>query len=164
MPRRLNSSVRLALICTSFIRLRCHLLKNTSVVLPNEPLTNTLCPSLNEKSSVDVEFPGGFPQNLTFGKFRDQTGFPFITQDFWADMVDNRRTFFLRQMIKAFLQWTCCENGYGHDHIQLLWSSTTTKINRGQKNCMIKTMSYFWKKITYTKFLRVMQEIFPTKN
>lgn len=103
MPRRPNSSVRLVLICTIIIYLRCHLLKNTPVVLPNEPLANTLCPSLNENSSVNgVEFPVGFPQNLTFGKFRDQTGFPFITQDFWADIVDNRRTFFLRPNDQGF--------------------------------------------------------------
>jgi len=52
------------------------------------------CPSPN--SSVDARFPAGFPQNLTFGRFRDQSGAPYITQDCWADLVDNRRTFFLR--------------------------------------------------------------------
>jgi len=52
------------------------------------------CPEPEE--SVDASFSIGMPQNLTFGKFRDQTGAPFITQDFWTDLVDNRRTFFLR--------------------------------------------------------------------
>lgn len=36
------------------------------------------------------------PQNLTFGRYKDEKGKPFITQDMWADIVDNRRTFFLR--------------------------------------------------------------------
>jgi glycoprotein-N-acetylgalactosamine 3-beta-galactosyltransferase len=52
------------------------------------------CPLPNK--TVDESFPIGMPQNLTFGRFRDQTGAPFITQDFWTDLVDNRRTFFVR--------------------------------------------------------------------
>ena len=38
----------------------------------------------------------GFPQNLSFGEFRSETGKPFLTQDFWADIVDDKRTFVLR--------------------------------------------------------------------
>jgi len=45
--------------------------------------------------TVDQLF-AGFPQNLTFGDYRSEKGEPFITQDFWADIVDNRRTFLLR--------------------------------------------------------------------
>lgn len=36
------------------------------------------------------------PQKLTIGKFYNETGAPFITQDFWYNIVDNKRTFFLR--------------------------------------------------------------------
>jgi len=60
-----------------------------------EPVKNS-CPVPDE--SVDANFPTGFPQNLTFGRFKDEKGRPFITQDFWADIVDNRRTFFLRPL------------------------------------------------------------------
>ena len=68
--------------------------KNLSVALLGNPSDNISCPW--PQKDADLEFPIGFPQNLTFGKFRDQTGFPLLTQDFWADIVDNRRSFFLR--------------------------------------------------------------------
>ncbi|KAL7544972.1 hypothetical protein ACHAWF_008341 [Thalassiosira exigua] len=43
---------------------------------------------------IEEKYPG-FPQTLSFGAFREEKGQPFITQDFWADTVDNKRTFFL---------------------------------------------------------------------
>jgi hypothetical protein len=58
------------------------------------------CPVLDE--SVDATFPIGMPQNLTVGEFRNHTGAPFITQDVWMDLVDNRRTFFLRPWEEGF--------------------------------------------------------------
>jgi hypothetical protein len=59
------------------------------------------CPAPDER--VDATFPIGMPQKLTaVGRFRAQTGAPFITQDFWLDLVDNRRTFFLRPLEKGF--------------------------------------------------------------
>ena len=57
-----------------------------------------ICPS----EPKDLDFPVGFPQNLTFGRFRKEgmsdleRGRPYITQDCWVDAVDNKRTFFLR--------------------------------------------------------------------
>lgn len=49
-----------------------------------------------EKIQIISNLPvlASLPQNLTFGKFKDEKGKPFITQDMWADIVD--RTFFLR--------------------------------------------------------------------
>jgi hypothetical protein len=58
------------------------------------------CPVPNE--SVDATFPIGMPQNLSLGKFWNQTGAPFITTDIWFDLVDNRRTFFLRPRERGF--------------------------------------------------------------
>jgi hypothetical protein len=75
-------------------------LTSAPVALPDEALPNNACPLPEE--SINLEFPVGFPQNLTLGRFRDQTGFPFITQDFWAEIVDNRRTFFLRPKDRGF--------------------------------------------------------------
>ena len=55
-----------------------------------------------KSTATGLNFPIGFPQNLTFGRFHKaeasnlERGRPFITQDCWADMVDNRRTFLLR--------------------------------------------------------------------
>jgi hypothetical protein len=57
------------------------------------------CPAPNK--TVDATFPKGMPQNLTVGRFRDETGAPFITQDIWMDLVDNRRTFFVRPTEKG---------------------------------------------------------------
>jgi len=57
-----------------------------------------ICPA----EPKDLDFPVGFPQNLTFGRFRKdgmsdlERGRPYITQDCWVDAVDNKRTFFLR--------------------------------------------------------------------
>jgi hypothetical protein len=52
--------------------------------------------------SVDATFPIGMPQNLTVGDFSNETGAPFITQDFWMNLVDNRRTFFVRPFEHGF--------------------------------------------------------------
>jgi len=53
---------------------------------------------MNSTSSKeqDIEQKYVLPQQLTFGPFREEKGQPFITQDFWADIVDNERTFFMR--------------------------------------------------------------------
>ena len=78
-------------------------------MLLDDSSNNVFCPCSQE--DIDLKFPIGFPQNLTYGKFRDQTGFPLLTQDFWADIVDNRRTFFLRPnddgfpSIDTLLKW-----------------------------------------------------------
>ena len=51
-----------------------------------------------------LDFSAGFPQNLTFGRFRKEgmsdleRGRPYITQDCWVDAVDNKRTFFMRPL------------------------------------------------------------------
>mmetsp|Transcript_11863 Transcript_11863/g.19778 ORF Transcript_11863/g.19778 Transcript_11863/m.19778 type:complete len:269 (-) Transcript_11863:340-1146(-) len=102
MMRKLNNfCILLSLIYVHFKYKRdVHVSKSVHVVLLDEPLASNSCPLSQE--SIDLEFPIGFPQNLTFGRFRDQTGFPFITQDFWADIVDNRRTFFLRPKDNGF--------------------------------------------------------------
>lgn len=56
----------------------------------------------SRQKTEGLDFPVGFPQNLTFGRFRKdgmsdlERGRPYITQDFWADAVDNKRTFFMR--------------------------------------------------------------------
>lgn len=67
-------------------------------VMEDTPPPPPICPSEPE----GLDFPIGFPQNLTFGRFRKdamtdlERGRPYITQDFWADAVDNKRTFFMR--------------------------------------------------------------------
>lgn len=98
MVRKHHSSKFLVLIFSCFIFQRyLQLTQSTSVA----PLANQIfCTS--HKDKIGLEFPVGFPQNLTFGKFRHQTGFPLLTQDFWADVVDNRRTFFLRPNDQGF--------------------------------------------------------------
>lgn len=52
----------------------------------------------------DESFPPKMIQNLVFGKYRNSPhkGRPFITQDCWADLVDNERTFFLRPKEDTF--------------------------------------------------------------
>jgi len=45
--------------------------------------------------AVDQRFLG-YPQNHTLGKYTSEHGRPFLTQDFWFNIVDNRRTFFIR--------------------------------------------------------------------
>ncbi len=46
------------------------------------------------------------PQNLTFGAFSDESAFPFISFDIWADVVDNERTFFVREYEDGFLGYS----------------------------------------------------------
>ena len=105
MVRKLMPRIVLLLICV-LMHSKCmrdgHVSRSisASVALLDEALSNNACPL--PKESIDLEFPVGFPQNLTLGRFRDQTGFPFITQDFWAEIVDNRRTFFLRPKDHGF--------------------------------------------------------------
>ncbi|CAJ1961323.1 unnamed protein product [Cylindrotheca closterium] len=65
----------------------------TSVTLSSPKAGVGPCPPPDP--AVDQRYIG-FPQNLTFGKHVSEKGEPFLTQDFWADIVDNRRTFFLR--------------------------------------------------------------------
>eukprot|EP00578_Thalassiosira_sp_NH16_P024268 CAMPEP_0181100498 /NCGR_PEP_ID=MMETSP1071-20121207/13226_1 /TAXON_ID=35127 /ORGANISM="Thalassiosira sp., Strain NH16" /LENGTH=897 /DNA_ID=CAMNT_0023183233 /DNA_START=126 /DNA_END=2819 /DNA_ORIENTATION=+ len=62
-----------------------------------------LCPEPDP--SVDAAFPTGFPQNLTYGKFKgreSQSTQPYIGSDVWTELVDNRRTFFIRPMDPGF--------------------------------------------------------------
>lgn len=102
MMQRMKSYILVALIlCIEFHYLRHSCVFNSSSDLHFDQIkTGTSCPLPREE--IDLEFPAGFPQNLSFGRFRDQTGFPFLTQDFWADIVDNRRTFFLRPNENGF--------------------------------------------------------------
>lgn len=82
-----------------------------------------ICPS----EPKDLDFPVGFPQNLTFGRFRKEgmsnleRGRPYITQDCWVDAVDNKRTFFLRPGRRFYQDvslsypnwhWTACLKTY----------------------------------------------------
>ncbi|CAJ1970228.1 unnamed protein product [Cylindrotheca closterium] len=57
------------------------------------------CPPLDPMIEQDFV---GFPQNLTFGKYVAEQGRPFLTHDFWATIVDNRRTFLLRSFEAGF--------------------------------------------------------------
>jgi len=65
--------------------------------------SDKICPDY-DKSVVDSMYPIGFPQNLTLGRFHSQKGRPFLTGDFWADIVDNNRTFFLRNSEHGYPQ------------------------------------------------------------
>lgn len=64
--------------------------------------SNDICPPADK--AVDASFPPGFPQKLIFGRYHKSKakGRPFITQDCWADLVDNKRTFFLRPTEHGF--------------------------------------------------------------
>lgn len=78
-----------------------------------EPTTTstmeTMCVPINQ--TFDATFPTGFPQKLRIGKYYNESGGSFITQDFWYDIVDNKRTFFLRPVeqdypsIKNLRKW-----------------------------------------------------------
>jgi len=59
-----------------------------------------LCPEPD--ASVEAAFPSGFPQNLTYGKHRSTSAQPFLSCDVWEELVDNRRTFFLRPVDAGF--------------------------------------------------------------
>lgn len=42
------------------------------------------------------------PQKLIFGQFIDETSYPFLSCDIWANLVDNQRTFLLREWEEGF--------------------------------------------------------------
>ena len=43
-----------------------------------------------------------FPQKLTFGRFTNESAYPFLGSDIYANLVDNQRTFFIREYEKDF--------------------------------------------------------------
>ena len=54
------------------------------------------CPIVSSNDS-NKTFPHGFPQVLKAGEFRKSSAHPYLSKDIWAELVDNQRTFFLRQ-------------------------------------------------------------------
>jgi hypothetical protein len=56
----------------------------------------TKCPPPPDDGNISA------PQKHSIGQFHHEKGDPFITQDFWADLVDNRRTFFLRPTERGY--------------------------------------------------------------
>jgi hypothetical protein len=46
------------------------------------------------------------PQKLTFGAFSNESAVPFISSDIWANLVDNERTFYLRDLEDGFLGYS----------------------------------------------------------
>ena len=60
-----------------------------------EPSSSSSYPCPPVDPAVEENFTD-YPQQYRFGDYRNETGFPFLTQDFWFNAVDNRRTFFLR--------------------------------------------------------------------
>ena len=46
------------------------------------------------------------PQNVTFGAFSDESAYPFLSSDIWADVVDNERTFFVREYEDGFFGYS----------------------------------------------------------
>lgn len=81
--------------------------------LPTSSLTTTLAPSIipsrpqtdngdalyTQITSFSIN--NDFPQQLIFGPF-NESAYPFISCDIWADLVDNKRTFLLRDWEEGF--------------------------------------------------------------
>ena len=43
---------------------------------------------------------------MTFGAFSNESAVPFISSDIWANLVDNERTFYLREWEDGFLGYS----------------------------------------------------------
>lgn len=77
----------------------------------NAPCQATLRNQYYLHHNISRDIPGCFidtmlhqlPQNLTFGAFSYESAFPFISSDIWADLVDNKRTFFVREWEDGFI-------------------------------------------------------------
>jgi hypothetical protein len=50
--------------------------------------------SVQNKQKLSSE--SGIPQTLLFGKFRNESAWPYISSDIWVELVDNKCTFFIR--------------------------------------------------------------------
>jgi hypothetical protein len=75
-------------------------------VLPASPPAWLAAPSINERIHSFAQGGEELPQKLIFGPFANESAYPFISSDIWADLVDNRRTFFVRDREPGF-------SGYG---------------------------------------------------
>jgi hypothetical protein len=58
------------------------------------------CPEYKEQDSS--LYPPGFPQVLRAGNYTSESSHPFLSKDIWAELVDNKRTFFLRPYEDGF--------------------------------------------------------------
>ena len=63
-----------------------------------------LCPTYKEGSALSPH--SNLPQNLTLGSFTSDSSSPYLGKDIWAELVDNKRTFFLRQYEPGFPNMT----------------------------------------------------------
>jgi hypothetical protein len=59
------------------------------------------CPDSKEEDSSSL-YPPGFPQVLRAGDYTSESAHPYLSKDIWAELVDNKRTFFLRPYEDGF--------------------------------------------------------------
>lgn len=81
------------------------------VTTPTPTAIPTHSPS---KANTDLELcaptnPSDVPQRLKAGEFRSETAYPYVSKDIWAELVDNKRTFFLRRYEDGFPNMTNLE-------------------------------------------------------
>jgi hypothetical protein len=63
------------------------------------------CPDPKEQESSSL-YPPGFPQVLRAGNYTSESSHPYLSKDIWAELVDNKRTFFLRPYEDGFPNMT----------------------------------------------------------
>lgn len=81
--------------CLPFVNNNKRSQKATSTPDTDDEEKNPITVCQSADPTVEQKFLG-YPQEIQFGRFRHETGKPFITQDCWADIVDNKRTFYIR--------------------------------------------------------------------
>ena len=69
-------------------------------VYKEEEETIETCPEPKENDAS--LYPPGFPQVLRAGNFTSESAHPYLSKDIWAELVDNKRTFFLRPYEDGF--------------------------------------------------------------
>ena len=76
--------------------------KSTPTDTPHSPIwTNT-----SMERCVPTNAIGQLPQRLKAGEFRSDSAYPYIGKDIWAELVDNKRSFFLRRYEDGFPNMT----------------------------------------------------------
>ena len=67
-------------------------------------MSEQICPESNDDDSS--MYPRGFPQVLRAGNYTSESSHPYLSKDIWAELVDNKRTFFLRPYEDGFPNMT----------------------------------------------------------
>jgi hypothetical protein len=75
-------------------------------------MSQNICPEYDPKQEKEDSalYPPGFPQVLRAGNYTSHSAQPYLSKDIWAELVDNKRTFFLRPYEDGFPNMTTLQS------------------------------------------------------